>query len=120
MKFGERLRKSVVPEWRDKYIRFGEMKKLIAKINREAVQQGKVRQKLETEIGDPGEPFIIRIDQCESEEKFQKIFEEDLNNVEEFYCERMDHFSSRFENLVQHLVLLVCVSLQTEGGASHD
>jgi len=106
MKFGERLRKSVVPEWRDKYIRFGEMKKLIAKINREAVQQGKVRQKLETEIGDPGEPFIIRIDQCESEEKFQKIFEEDLNNVEEFYCERMDHFSSRFENLVQHLVLL--------------
>ena len=111
MKFGKRLKKSVVPEWRDKYIRFDELKKLIVKVNREAVQQGKVRQDLETQTCDTEEPFIIRIDQCESEEKFQKIFEEDLDTVEEFYCERMDHFTSRFESLVQHLVLLVVFRL---------
>ena len=101
MKFGETLKKSMVPEWRDKYVRFHLLKGMIKKIRKEALSTA-------TAVGsDEQEPLMIDIENMKWEKTFIETFKEDFETVSSFYSSTLESYSSRFENLVQHLVSLV-------------
>ena len=106
MKFGKRLEASLIPEWRDKYIGYKELKDQIKLVKRDRDRLVKLALESGYEMpnGWPSEHEIFKLKAAKDYFDLQLQY---LRSIEQFYLEQINRATERFYILTEQLIQLV-------------
>eukprot|EP00742_Colponemidia_sp_Colp-10_P001692 GILJ01001814.1.p1 GENE.GILJ01001814.1~~GILJ01001814.1.p1 ORF type:complete len:715 (-),score=102.45 GILJ01001814.1:146-2290(-) len=106
MKFSKQIEYNAVPEWREYYIKYKALKRIIKKIidaSRLETRQSLMMMEHE-ELPAEQHPLILSVDTRHEQEEFMRALESDLSMVDSFYTEKEDDICPPAADLAQKIM----------------